>query len=87
MHFHSLIALLSAAASHVVAEHIPSVANQPPIVTPASNIGPKSVDEGIPAPYWLEEIKHQGISAFHPHPKSYQVFRNVKDFGAKGMYH
>ena len=35
------------------------------------------------APYWLEEIKHQGISAFNP-DTSYQVFRNVKDYGAKG---
>ena len=34
-------------------------------------------------PYWLEEIKHQGISALNP-DKSYQVFRNVKDYGAKG---
>ncbi|KIJ21365.1 glycoside hydrolase family 55 protein [Paxillus involutus ATCC 200175] len=34
-------------------------------------------------PYWLETIKHQGTSAFNPDP-TYQVFRNVKDFGAKG---
>jgi len=34
-------------------------------------------------PYWLETIKHQGTSAFNP-DKSYKVFRNVKDFGAKG---
>lgn len=34
-------------------------------------------------PYWLENIKHQGTSAFNPN-KSYKVFRNVKDFGAKG---
>ena len=34
-------------------------------------------------PFWLETIKHQGQSAFNP-DKSYQVFRNVKDFGAKG---
>jgi len=33
-------------------------------------------------PYWYETIKHQGISAFGP--SGYQVFRNVKDFGAKG---
>lgn len=33
-------------------------------------------------PYWLESIAHQGISAFGP--AGYQVFRNVKDFGAKG---
>ena len=36
------------------------------------------------APYWLEQVKHQGIAAFNPSPSTYQVFRNVKDFGAKG---
>ena len=87
MHFHSLIAILVAAASHVVAEPIPPLANSPPIVTPVSNIELKSVGKSQSAPYWLEEIKHQGISAFHPDPKSYQVFRNVKDFGAKGTCH
>ena len=35
-------------------------------------------------PYWLETIKHQGTSPFNPNPGLYQVFRNVKDFGAKG---
>ena len=35
------------------------------------------------APYWLETIKHQGVAAFNPNA-GYQVFRNVKDFGAKG---
>ncbi|KAI8201600.1 hypothetical protein COL154_003923 [Colletotrichum chrysophilum] len=35
------------------------------------------------ATYWMEDIKHQGISAYNADPK-YQVFRNVKDFGAKG---
>ncbi|CDO72902.1 Glycoside Hydrolase Family 55 protein [Trametes cinnabarina] len=35
-------------------------------------------------PYWLQNIKHQGIAAFNSNPSSYQVFRNVKDFGAKG---
>ncbi|KAK7693686.1 hypothetical protein QCA50_003257 [Cerrena zonata] len=35
-------------------------------------------------PFWLETIKHQGTAAFNPNPGSYQVFRNVKDFGAKG---
>ena len=36
--------------------------------------------------YWLENIKHQGIASFNPSPATYQVFRNVKDFGAKGMF-
>ncbi|KAG6888038.1 hypothetical protein C0995_010954 [Termitomyces sp. Mi166 len=33
--------------------------------------------------FWMENIKHHGISAYHSNP-GYQVFRNVKDFGAKG---
>ena len=35
-------------------------------------------------PFWLQNIKHQGIAAFNPNPSGYQVFRNVKDFGARG---
>jgi hypothetical protein len=34
-------------------------------------------------PYWLENIRHQGIAAFNP-DASYKVFRNVKDYGAVG---
>jgi len=37
----------------------------------------------VQAKYWMEEIRHQGVASFNP-DKSYQVFRNVKDFGAKG---
>ncbi|KAJ7470268.1 glycoside hydrolase family 55 protein [Mycena latifolia] len=33
--------------------------------------------------FWLEAIKHQGKAAYNP-DSSYKVFRNVKDFGAKG---
>ncbi|KAF7895984.1 hypothetical protein EAF00_005999 [Botryotinia globosa] len=33
-------------------------------------------------PYWYEQISHQGKSAWGP--SGYQVYRNVKDFGAKG---
>ncbi|KAJ7168214.1 exo-beta-1,3-glucanase [Mycena crocata] len=35
-------------------------------------------------PFWMQTIKHQGIAAFNPNPSTYQVFRNVKDFGARG---
>ncbi|KAJ7470265.1 exo-beta-1,3-glucanase [Mycena latifolia] len=35
-------------------------------------------------PFWMQNIKHQGISAFNSNPSTYQVFRNVKDFGAIG---
>jgi glucan 1,3-beta-glucosidase len=34
--------------------------------------------------YWLADVKHQGIAAFNPSPDTYTVFRNVKDYGAKG---
>lgn len=47
----------------------------------------RSLSSGTAAPsdpFWLESIKHQGTSAFNADPSSYQVFRNVKDFGAKG---
>lgn len=36
------------------------------------------------APYWLEDIKHQGFASFNPNPRNYTVFRNVIDFGAVG---
>jgi glucan 1,3-beta-glucosidase len=35
------------------------------------------------APFWMETIKHTGNSPFL-NDSSYTVYRNVKDFGAKG---
>ena len=29
-------------------------------------------------PFWMEKIKHQGISPFNPNATEYRVFRNVK---------
>ena len=54
------------------ARHVPA-----PFAKPAAQVTPNP-------PYWLEQIKHQGVAAFNPNP-SYQVFRNVKDFGAQGQ--
>jgi glucan 1,3-beta-glucosidase len=34
--------------------------------------------------YWFANQPHQGKSAFNSNPNSYTVWRNVKDFGAKG---
>lgn len=54
-----------------------------------NNEVPKKPKHGPEPPagvtFWMENIKHQGIAPFNPSPGSYQVFRNVKDFGAKGM--
>jgi glucan 1,3-beta-glucosidase len=35
--------------------------------------------------YWLAGISHRGVAAFNSNPSTYTVFRNVKDYGAKGM--
>lgn len=35
--------------------------------------------------YWIANIQRQGVAAFNPTPSTYKVFRNVKDFGAKGQ--
>lgn len=35
-------------------------------------------------PYWYEQIPHRGISAFGP--AGYQVYRNVRDYGARGSH-
>ncbi|KNZ74781.1 Glucan 1,3-beta-glucosidase [Termitomyces sp. J132] len=48
----------------------------------SSPLGPGTAAPGDP--YWLETINHQGIAAYNSDPTGYQVFRNVKDFGAKG---
>jgi glucan 1,3-beta-glucosidase len=45
--------------------------------------GPTGTPSGC-APYWLEDIKHQGLASFNPNVTAYNIFRNVKDFGAKG---
>ena len=52
-----------------------------PIFGPKPTHLPKS---GPNCAFWMEDIAHQGVAAFNPDPSTYQVFRNVKDFGAKG---
>ncbi|KAJ7582652.1 glycoside hydrolase family 55 protein [Mycena floridula] len=49
--------------------------------TAAQCLGPGTAAPGDP--FWLELIKHQGNAPFNPN-STYQVFRNVKDFGAIG---
>ncbi|KAF3048908.1 exo-1,3-beta-glucanase [Didymella keratinophila] len=34
--------------------------------------------------YWLNDLSGKGIAPFNPNPAGYKVFRNVKDYGAKG---
>lgn len=37
----------------------------------------------VQAAYWIEQIAHRGKASFNPDP-SYTIFRNVKDYGARG---
>jgi glucan 1,3-beta-glucosidase len=46
------------------------------------NVTARDLEERQGTAYWLENIAHQGKSAFGP--AGYKVFRNVKDYGAKG---
>ena len=64
----------------------PSVAPYPnkPNGTSTSSAPLSTGISGSCAPYWLENIKHQGVASFNPNPDNYTVFRNVKDFGARG---
>ncbi|KAI9279502.1 pectate lyase superfamily protein-domain-containing protein [Umbelopsis sp. AD052] len=36
------------------------------------------------APMWIQGITHNGLASFNSAPSTYTVYRNVKDFGAKG---
>jgi glucan 1,3-beta-glucosidase len=36
------------------------------------------------APMWIQTITHNGQASFNSNPSGYTVYRNVKDFGAKG---
>jgi len=43
------------------------------------------VAEVLGQSYWYETITKQGVAPFNPQGSAYQVFRNVKTFGAKGL--
>jgi glucan 1,3-beta-glucosidase len=58
-----------------------SDSNSTDLITPSSSS--TNLTNRQATAYWYEDINHQGISAFGP--GGYQVFRNVKSYGAKGM--
>ncbi|KAI0380474.1 glycoside hydrolase family 55 protein [Hypomontagnella monticulosa] len=59
------------------------------IADDAASVSPSSAKRQIEerqtgGSYWYETIAHQGISAFNANRATYKVYRNVKDYGAKG---
>ncbi|KAI0408599.1 glycoside hydrolase family 55 protein [Xylaria palmicola] len=51
--------------------------------TAASNSGLQQREDAASSQYWFSGIKRQGVAAFASEP-DYKVFRNVRDYGAKG---
>ncbi|KAJ5779779.1 hypothetical protein N7457_007499 [Penicillium paradoxum] len=55
------------------------------VETDAANVhAPVAKVAAADTAYWLADIAHQGVAAFNSNPSGYKVFRNVKDYGAKG---
>jgi hypothetical protein len=50
----------------------------------ASPVSHSSTALAASSNYWVANIKRQGVAAFNSNPSTYQVYRNVQDFGAKG---
>jgi len=84
-----IIPFVESVVSSATSAFAPAVQYAGPTGTAASVLATSSTIKVAatvtPASYWLEGIKHQGVAAFNPSPATYQIFRNVKDFGAKGM--
>lgn len=83
----------SAVQSSVQATYTPRPTSDNPNVAPYTNrpngtsTGLTPISSGVSgscASYWLEDVKHQGVASFNPNPDNYTIFRNVKDFGARG---
>ncbi|KAI1815988.1 glycoside hydrolase family 55 protein [Poronia punctata] len=51
-------------------------------VLAASNHGLQLRDDAVASQFWFSSIKRQGVAAFAQ--PNYKVFRNVRDYGAKG---
>jgi glucan 1,3-beta-glucosidase len=77
------IAKIQALVSSLTSEFAPWVTfRADPELTPNHGLPPKEPSPPPPPQFWLGNITHQGVAPFAE--PGYQVFRNVRDFGAKG---
>lgn len=74
-----LLGALSVVAS-MSAESDPSLNSA---ALPVTSI-PAISTEADSGSYWLGKIKHRGSAPYSNSPSTYKVYRNVKDYGAKG---
>ncbi|KAI0687135.1 exo-beta-1,3-glucanase [Cytidiella melzeri] len=63
--------------------HLNSILVQAVIGSQFSSVSDKGT-AGPNDPFWMESITHQGTAPLNSDASTYKVFRNVKDFGAKG---
>lgn len=81
---HAVSLALSKAANYTGYRGPTGTANSS-VATPTAASRKNAVEAAVSDPaYWLADVTHQGIAAFNAAPSTYQVFRNVKDFGAAG---
>lgn len=73
---HFDIPVVDAIVHEVLATHEEYVHFKSNASGPAQHVARQSSD------YWYENINHQGVAPWAP--SGYQVFRNVKSYGAKG---
>ena len=59
---------------------LPRAAVAEPIPDAAGEQSSAAISDG----YWLNDLSGKGIAAFNSNPGAYKVFRNVKEYGAKG---
>ncbi|CAG2165800.1 unnamed protein product [Oppiella nova] len=52
--------------------------------TLGTQCGGKDLPHSPQKDHWLRVLKHEELAPFNNNPGSYKVFRNVKDYGAKG---
>ena len=65
----------------------PSLVEASPVASPQATTAasPTAAAAGTSSSYWLANIQRQGTVPFG-NSSSYTIFRNVKDFGAKGKF-
>ncbi|KAF2852893.1 glycoside hydrolase family 55 protein [Plenodomus tracheiphilus IPT5] len=81
MHLQFLISCLVAAGVYCAA--IVPVERSTGVEATAGD-GVISTLAAFPDGYWLNDLSGKGRAAFNANPGSYKVFRNVKEYGAKG---
>ncbi|CAO3665510.1 unnamed protein product [Umbelopsis vinacea] len=79
------VAVLVASLASVQGSQVPSTSKeQNGKFGPGSSCSKPLTPDVTSAPMWIQGITHNGLASFNSNSSTYQVYRNVMDFGAKG---